>query len=91
MASRCGSTIRNAYDTKVISQKLLLQDDPLPNGSKHENEIFTYQLELISDYSTVPKFSAAGFRVVDYTLIYEAMGAVTTYFIVLLQFAGVTN
>ncbi|KAF2893118.1 hypothetical protein ILUMI_13056 [Ignelater luminosus] len=91
IASHCSSTLRYANDTKVISQKLLLQDRPLLKGNDYDNRIFRYQLHLLYSSGDIPVFSAAGFFTVDFTMIYEVMGAVTTYFIVLLQFAGVTS
>ncbi|XP_075210561.1 putative gustatory receptor 28b [Lycorma delicatula] len=75
----CVSTAEEASFTGVLVHGLLNSDEH--TGLKHDLEIFSQQ--ILHQRIT---FTAAGFFVLDFTLINAVIGAVTTYLVILIQF-----
>lgn len=89
LAAKCSSTMEKANITKSIAQKLLLKEPITTSLTTKEEYLYKEELILFINTSRSPFFSAGGFFTVDYSLLLAIMGALTSYFIVLLQFANV--
>ncbi|XP_975520.4 putative gustatory receptor 28b [Tribolium castaneum] len=80
----CASTCEQANDTPSILHELR-------NNYFHmdlENNVQSYSLQLLHQKV---QFSVLGFFVVDYTLLYSIVGAVTTYLVIFIQFDQSSN
>jgi hypothetical protein len=82
IAASCQGATQKANHTTVLVQKLLLLR-PLHPEVKAELQMFTQQM-----LHRKLQFIACGFFPIDCTLLYSMAGAVTTYFIILLQHSG---
>jgi hypothetical protein len=82
VTASCQGATEKANHTTVLVHKLLLVR-PLHPEVKAELQMFSQQL-----LHRKLQFSACGFFPIDFTLLYSMAGAVTTYFIILLQHSG---
>lgn len=88
IARSCSSTTQEAFQTGVIAHNILLNisvgtDDGFQELVKEELTLIVQQVVQRKAH-----FSAGGFFPIDFTIVYGLIGAVTSYFIVLLQFKG---
>lgn len=86
LTSSASATVKLASKTSILSHKLLLEYSSCPEDSDklhYSREELKLLIEQVAYRN--PTFSAAGFFTVDYTMLYAIVGAVTSYFIVLLQ------
>ncbi|XP_044264733.1 putative gustatory receptor 28b [Tribolium madens] len=80
----CASTCEYANDTPTILHELRNSYFNMDL----ENNIQSYSLQLLHQKV---QFSVLGFFVVDYTLVYSIVGAVTTYLVIFIQFDQSSN
>ncbi|XP_044735601.1 putative gustatory receptor 28a [Chrysoperla carnea] len=77
IASACSLTENEAKQTAIILHKIWDQSQNL------KSQVKFFSLQAQHQYV---KYSACGFFNLDYTIIYEMLGAVTTYLIIVIQF-----
>jgi hypothetical protein len=82
ITASCQGATQKANHTTVLVHKLLLLRHLHPEV-KAELQMFSRQMLLRK-----LQFIACGFFAIDCTLLYSMAGAVTTYFIILLQHSG---
>jgi hypothetical protein len=82
ITASCQGATDKAIHTAVLVHKLLLLR-PLHPEVRGELQMFSQQM-----HHRKLQFIACGFFPIDFTLLYSMAGAVTTYFIILLQHSG---
>jgi hypothetical protein len=82
ITASCHGASQKARQTAVLVHNLLLVR-PLHPGVKAELQVFSQQL-----LHRKLEFNVCGLFPIDFTLLYSLAGAVTTYFIILLQHSG---
>lgn len=86
VAASCDYAIKEARGIGSSAYKIL-QD--LPEAKLALNDdLLREELLILGQQATLkcPKFSAAGFFYVDFTMLYNILGSVTTYVVVIVQF-----
>jgi hypothetical protein len=82
ITASCQGASEKANRTTVLVHRLLLLR-PLHPEVRRELQMFSQQM-----LHRKLEFIACGFFPIDFTLLYSMAGAVTTYFIILLQYSG---
>lgn len=86
IASSCNSALNEAEKVGKTTFKLL-QDIPEFKMTENE-EMLREELLVLAQQALMncPHFTAAGFFNVDYTMLYNILGSVTSYVVVIVQF-----
>lgn len=82
LASNCDKVVKEARKTGAITYEILTN---IPRG--RNTDILREEFSIIGKRVTTrcPKFTAAGFFNVDYTMVFTILGAFTSYIVVIVQ------